>query len=184
MPSNVHVYRINCTFPRVSFSLCKELKSKKKPDHTLNKNLAKCHECRIYCLIVLFPFFCILHLCQCRMLFNFRDVSATALETLPSHGLQSVMMLVARSAFLLKRLPPLNSLESLREAHLTYPSHCCALLSWDTHRFLVFLFFFLKQTECYCQLINISYINLTSSSANFQSGVSEVQETLSKENYS
>ncbi|MCI4376705.1 hypothetical protein PGIGA_G00191430 [Pangasianodon gigas] len=62
------------------------------------------------------------------------DVSSTALETLPSHGLQSVVMLVARSAFSLKRLPPLNTLESLREAHLTYPSHCCALLSWDAHR--------------------------------------------------
>ncbi|XP_062851038.1 lutropin-choriogonadotropic hormone receptor [Trichomycterus rosablanca] len=62
------------------------------------------------------------------------DVSSTALETLPSTGLQSVLILVARSAFLLKRLPPLISLESLREAHLTYPSHCCALLSWDTER--------------------------------------------------
>nr|AWK21967.1 luteinizing hormone receptor [Clarias magur] len=62
------------------------------------------------------------------------DVSSTALETLPPRGLHSVLMLVARSAFLLKRLPPLNSLESLREAHLTYPSHCCALLSWDTNR--------------------------------------------------
>ncbi|KAI5611540.1 lutropin-choriogonadotropic hormone receptor precursor, partial [Silurus asotus] len=62
------------------------------------------------------------------------DVSSTALETLPSHGLQSVLVLVARSAFQLKRLPPLNSLESLREAHLTFPSHCCSLLSWDVQR--------------------------------------------------
>jgi len=43
-------------------------------------------------------------------------------------------MLVARSAFALKRLPPLKGLKSLREAQLTYPSHCCALLSWDSHR--------------------------------------------------
>ncbi|XP_076830012.1 lutropin-choriogonadotropic hormone receptor isoform X2 [Brachyhypopomus gauderio] len=62
------------------------------------------------------------------------DVSSTALETLPSRGLQSVHMLLARSAFSLKRLPPLKSLENLREAHLTYPSHCCTLLTWDTRR--------------------------------------------------
>ncbi|XP_036429433.1 lutropin-choriogonadotropic hormone receptor [Colossoma macropomum] len=62
------------------------------------------------------------------------DVSSTALETLPSVGMQSVQKLVARSAFSLKRLPPLKSLENLREAQLTYPSHCCALLSWDAHR--------------------------------------------------
>uniref|UniRef100_A0A8C1E4F1 Lutropin-choriogonadotropic hormone receptor n=1 Tax=Cyprinus carpio carpio TaxID=630221 RepID=A0A8C1E4F1_CYPCA len=62
------------------------------------------------------------------------DVSSTALETLPSRGLESVLMLVARSAFTLKRLPPLNGLKSLREAQLTYPSHCCALLSWDSNR--------------------------------------------------
>ncbi|XP_067278047.1 lutropin-choriogonadotropic hormone receptor [Pseudorasbora parva] len=62
------------------------------------------------------------------------DVSSTALETLPSHGLESVMMLVARSAFALKRLPPLKGLKSLRDAQLTYPSHCCALLSWDANR--------------------------------------------------
>uniref|UniRef100_A0A671K5U2 Thyrotropin receptor n=1 Tax=Sinocyclocheilus anshuiensis TaxID=1608454 RepID=A0A671K5U2_9TELE len=62
------------------------------------------------------------------------DVSSTALETLPSPGLESVLMLVARSAFALKRLPPLNALKSLREAQLTYPSHCCALLSWDSNR--------------------------------------------------
>uniref|UniRef100_A0AAY4E108 Lutropin-choriogonadotropic hormone receptor n=2 Tax=Denticeps clupeoides TaxID=299321 RepID=A0AAY4E108_9TELE len=62
------------------------------------------------------------------------DVSATMIDTLPSLGLESVMVLVARAAFALKRLPPFNSLKSLREAHLTYPSHCCALHSWNTHR--------------------------------------------------
>uniref|UniRef100_A0A3B4BW68 Thyrotropin receptor n=1 Tax=Pygocentrus nattereri TaxID=42514 RepID=A0A3B4BW68_PYGNA len=62
------------------------------------------------------------------------DVSSTALETLPSVGMQSVQKLVAHSAFSLKRLPPLKILENLREAQLTYPSHCCALLSWDADR--------------------------------------------------
>ncbi|XP_072533601.1 lutropin-choriogonadotropic hormone receptor [Salminus brasiliensis] len=62
------------------------------------------------------------------------DLSSTALETLPTRGLQTVQKLVAQSAFSLKRLPPLNGLENLREAQLTYPSHCCALLSWNTYR--------------------------------------------------
>ncbi|XP_051506711.1 lutropin-choriogonadotropic hormone receptor [Myxocyprinus asiaticus] len=68
------------------------------------------------------------------------DVSATALETLPSRGLEDVLMLVARSAFALKRLPPLKGLKSLKEAHLTYPSHCCALLNWDSNREGSFIF--------------------------------------------
>ncbi|XP_071754035.1 lutropin-choriogonadotropic hormone receptor [Centroberyx gerrardi] len=62
------------------------------------------------------------------------DVSATALGKLPSQGLESVLVLLAQSAYSLKRLPPLQGLWSLREAHLTYNSHCCALLSWNTHR--------------------------------------------------
>nr|AAV31154.1 luteinizing hormone receptor [Danio rerio] len=61
-------------------------------------------------------------------------VSSTALETLPSHGMESVLMLTARSAFALKKLPPLKSLKSLREAQLTFPSHCCALINWDNSR--------------------------------------------------
>uniref|UniRef100_A0A8C8LRM4 G-protein coupled receptors family 1 profile domain-containing protein n=1 Tax=Oncorhynchus tshawytscha TaxID=74940 RepID=A0A8C8LRM4_ONCTS len=62
------------------------------------------------------------------------DVSSTAIETLPSHGLNSVVELVARTAYGLKRLPPFRDLGNLQKAHLTYNSHCCALLTWDTHR--------------------------------------------------
>ncbi|PWA25874.1 hypothetical protein CCH79_00001514 [Gambusia affinis] len=62
------------------------------------------------------------------------DVSATALRRLPAHGLESVLVLFAQSAYDLKRLPPLKGMGSLREAHLTYNSHCCALLSWSPHR--------------------------------------------------
>nr|ADV59773.2 luteinizing hormone receptor [Sebastes schlegelii] len=62
------------------------------------------------------------------------DVSATALAKLPPQGLESVLVLLAQSAYALKSLPPLQGLWSLREAHLTYNSHCCALLSWNTHR--------------------------------------------------
>nr|XP_046257938.1 lutropin-choriogonadotropic hormone receptor [Scatophagus argus] len=62
------------------------------------------------------------------------DVSATALTKLPAQGLESVLVLLAQSAYALKSLPPLQGLWSLREAHLTYNSHCCALLSWNTDR--------------------------------------------------
>uniref|UniRef100_A0A3B5B6F6 Lutropin-choriogonadotropic hormone receptor n=1 Tax=Stegastes partitus TaxID=144197 RepID=A0A3B5B6F6_9TELE len=62
------------------------------------------------------------------------DVSATALTKLPSQGLESVLELFAQSAYALKSLPPLQGLWSLRKAHLTYNSHCCALLSWNTNR--------------------------------------------------
>ncbi|KAM9345070.1 lutropin-choriogonadotropic hormone receptor [Symphorus nematophorus] len=62
------------------------------------------------------------------------DVSATALTKLPPQGLESVLVLLAQSAYALKSLPPLQGLWSLREARLTYNSHCCALLSWNTHR--------------------------------------------------
>ncbi|KPP73640.1 Lutropin-choriogonadotropic hormone receptor-like [Scleropages formosus] len=59
------------------------------------------------------------------------DVSLTALEALPSRGLQSLRLLVARGTYSLKSLPPLGALESLQEAQLTYPSHCCALFDWN-----------------------------------------------------
>ncbi|KAL2082988.1 hypothetical protein ACEWY4_020761 [Coilia grayii] len=59
-----------------------------------------------------------------------RDVSSTALDALPPHGLESVIKLVAKAAFALKRLPNLSSLPRLLSANLTYPSHCCALNAW------------------------------------------------------
>ncbi|XP_067465910.1 lutropin-choriogonadotropic hormone receptor [Thunnus thynnus] len=62
------------------------------------------------------------------------DISATALTKLPSQGLESVLVLMAQSTYALKSLPPLQGLWNLREAYLTYNSHCCALLSWNIHR--------------------------------------------------
>ncbi|XP_061084170.1 lutropin-choriogonadotropic hormone receptor-like [Conger conger] len=58
------------------------------------------------------------------------DVSLTALRSLPALGLQQVTVLTARSTKGLKTLPPLESLLNLQEAHLTYPSHCCAFHTW------------------------------------------------------
>ncbi|XP_030628123.1 lutropin-choriogonadotropic hormone receptor-like [Chanos chanos] len=58
------------------------------------------------------------------------DVSSTAICSLPARGLKQVKVLMARSAPALKTLPPLENLLDLQEAHLTYPSHCCAFNTW------------------------------------------------------
>ncbi|XP_062319034.1 lutropin-choriogonadotropic hormone receptor-like isoform X3 [Osmerus eperlanus] len=63
------------------------------------------------------------------------DVSSTAIETLPLQGLEQVRTLVAQGAFRLKTLPPITALPALAKANLTYNSHCCALLTWNTHRY-------------------------------------------------
>uniref|UniRef100_A0A8C4T6N4 Luteinizing hormone/choriogonadotropin receptor n=1 Tax=Erpetoichthys calabaricus TaxID=27687 RepID=A0A8C4T6N4_ERPCA len=54
------------------------------------------------------------------------DVSSTGLQLLPTYGLQSVKVLFAQTAYAFKVLPPLDIFANLEEAHLTYPSHCCA----------------------------------------------------------
>ncbi|CAL8285250.1 unnamed protein product [Arctogadus glacialis] len=54
------------------------------------------------------------------------DISSTALSSFPAEGLTQVRFLTAVSAYTLKVLPPLESFTELREANLTYPSHCCA----------------------------------------------------------
>ncbi|CAG6017467.1 unnamed protein product [Menidia menidia] len=61
---------------------------------------------------------------------SYLDVSSTALRSLPSKGLRQLRSLKASSAFALKSLPPLESLDELMEAELTYPSHCCAFHTW------------------------------------------------------
>ncbi|XP_048392504.2 follicle-stimulating hormone receptor-like isoform X2 [Stegostoma tigrinum] len=54
------------------------------------------------------------------------DISGTSIAALPIHGLKSIKKLVARSTNNLKRLPPLDNFAELREASMTYSSHCCA----------------------------------------------------------
>ncbi|XP_071996431.1 lutropin-choriogonadotropic hormone receptor isoform X2 [Engystomops pustulosus] len=57
---------------------------------------------------------------------NRLDITATALEHLPVHGLEYIQVLVAEKSYYLKKLPALDKLANLVEARLTYPSHCCA----------------------------------------------------------
>ncbi|XP_041107454.1 lutropin-choriogonadotropic hormone receptor-like [Polyodon spathula] len=59
------------------------------------------------------------------------DISSTPLQFLPTQGLQSVKVLIARDTYSLKTLPPLDSFDYLQEANLTYPSHCCAFRNWN-----------------------------------------------------
>ncbi|XP_071436448.1 lutropin-choriogonadotropic hormone receptor isoform X3 [Pithys albifrons albifrons] len=62
------------------------------------------------------------------------DISSTALESLPSYGLEAIQILNATSSYSLKRLPPLDKFSSLLEAVLTYPSHCCAFRNLRTEK--------------------------------------------------
>ncbi|XP_066036474.1 lutropin-choriogonadotropic hormone receptor isoform X4 [Chamaea fasciata] len=62
------------------------------------------------------------------------DISSTALESLPSYGLEAIQVLNATSSYSLKRLPPLDKFSSLLEAVLTYPSHCCAFQNLRTEK--------------------------------------------------
>ncbi|XP_059180485.1 follicle-stimulating hormone receptor isoform X2 [Centropristis striata] len=55
------------------------------------------------------------------------DISHTALSSLPDHILGGLRKLIAESARHLKELPPLQLFTKLRQANLTYPSHCCPL---------------------------------------------------------
>ncbi|OXB59827.1 hypothetical protein ASZ78_014475 [Callipepla squamata] len=62
------------------------------------------------------------------------DISSTALESLPSYGLEAIQVLNAMASYSLKRLPPLDKFSSLLEAVLTYPSHCCAFRNLRTEK--------------------------------------------------
>ncbi|NXK36104.1 FSHR protein, partial [Piprites chloris] len=58
------------------------------------------------------------------------DISSTKISFLPSHGLELIKKLRARSTYNLKKLPDLSKFRSLIEANFTYPSHCCAFANW------------------------------------------------------
>ncbi|KAA0708893.1 Thyrotropin receptor [Triplophysa tibetana] len=54
------------------------------------------------------------------------DVSESAINSLPTRGLESLRELCARNVWTLKKLPPIKTFRHLVTADLTYPSHCCA----------------------------------------------------------
>ncbi|XP_010003276.1 PREDICTED: follicle-stimulating hormone receptor [Chaetura pelagica] len=58
------------------------------------------------------------------------DISRTRISFLPSHGLELIKKLRARSTYNFKKLPDLSKFRSLIEANFTYPSHCCAFKNW------------------------------------------------------
>ncbi|XP_063750098.1 lutropin-choriogonadotropic hormone receptor-like [Eleginops maclovinus] len=53
------------------------------------------------------------------------DISNTALRSLPHYILGGLQMLIAESAHNLKKLPDVELFTKLKQASLTYPSHCC-----------------------------------------------------------
>ncbi|XP_067844838.1 lutropin-choriogonadotropic hormone receptor-like isoform X2 [Heptranchias perlo] len=79
------------------------------------------------------------------------DVSSTALEYLPSYGLEFIQRLTARFTYSLKKLPPLEQFVNLLVANLTYPSHCCAFRNWKKsngqNSIPIFLYNFSKACE-------------------------------------
>lgn len=70
----------------------------------------------------------------------FRDVSQTAITSLPTVGMGSLRELKARDAWALKKLPPIKAFKHLATADLTYPSHCCGFKNLKKKRGWAFIF--------------------------------------------
>lgn len=64
-----------------------------------------------------------------------RDISHTALSSLPDDILGGLHKLIAESVFKLKELPPLQLFAKLHQVRLTYPSHCCAFQNIQRNRY-------------------------------------------------
>ncbi|XP_078260913.1 follicle-stimulating hormone receptor-like [Rhinoraja longicauda] len=62
------------------------------------------------------------------------DISRTGISVLPTHGLKFIKKLIAQSTANLRKLPPLDNFVELREASMTYPSHCCAFENENAKR--------------------------------------------------
>lgn len=63
-----------------------------------------------------------------------RDISHTAISSLPVYILGGLQKLIADSAGYLKELPPVQLFTKLHQANLTYPSHCCAFQNIHRNR--------------------------------------------------
>lgn len=68
-----------------------------------------------------------------------RDISHTALSSLPDCILGGLQKLIAESAYQLKELPPLQLFTKLHQASLTYSSHCCAFQNIHRNRYLCYI---------------------------------------------
>ena len=66
-------------------------------------------------------------------MFCFRDLSETNLIKLPTRGLESLEVLKIRETFSMREFPSVLHFPEIREAHLTYPYHCCAFQFPVTH---------------------------------------------------
>lgn len=60
-------------------------------------------------------------------------MSETSLENLPTLGLEGLEVLELRDTPALQRFPSVYHFRYIREAHLTYPYHCCAFQFPETH---------------------------------------------------
>lgn len=67
-------------------------------------------------------------ICACR------DISHTALSSLPDSILGGLQTLIAESTVHLKELPPPERFTDLSQAALTYPSLCCAFKNLRRNR--------------------------------------------------
>nr|CAD7421639.1 unnamed protein product [Timema poppensis] len=59
-------------------------------------------------------------------MFDFRDLSQTAITYLPTGGLEDLDTLRIKETESLKIIPSVYSFKHLKEAWLTYSFHCCA----------------------------------------------------------
>lgn len=71
-------------------------------------------------------------MCVCYVLG--RDISNTALGSLPDQILGGLEKLIAESTPQLKELPPVQLFSKLQQAQLTYRSHCCAFQNVHRNR--------------------------------------------------
>ncbi|XP_033001366.1 follicle-stimulating hormone receptor [Lacerta agilis] len=97
------------------------------------------------------------------------DISETKISQLPIVGLENINKLIARSAYNLKKLPPLDNFRSLIEANLTYPSHCCAFANWT------------KQNSFFHPICNKSSLLLDPDTKDFDLDDHDYYQTLCKE---
>ncbi|XP_034966379.2 follicle-stimulating hormone receptor [Zootoca vivipara] len=97
------------------------------------------------------------------------DISETKISQLPIIGLENINKLIARSAYNLKKLPPLDKFRSLTQANLTYPSHCCAFANWT------------KQNSVFHPICNKSSLLLDPDETDFDLDEHDYYQSLCKE---